>query len=146
MSDDTISTEEIVEEESKYSNSEISDSILLSIKKSLNIPPEETAFDVDLVMHINSCFSELNQLGVGTEDAFYIEDATSSWAEFTEDDPTLNMVKSWMFLDVRLMFDPPTASVLSSMERKRDEYEWRLNVAGDKLTDRTDQNGTNAID
>lgn len=147
----TLSDENQLQEESQtgssvddveYSNAEIADSILLSVKKSLNIPPEETAFDVDLMMHINSAFSELYQLGVGPDEAFMIEDETSTWDEFTNDDGAINMVKSWMYLDVRIMFDPPTASILSAMERKRDEYEWRLNVAGDKLTDRTGQNGT----
>ena len=128
--------------EKEYSNEEISESILLSVKKSLNIPPKETAFDVDLLMHINSGFAELYQLGVGPDEAFMIEDETSTWDEFTEDDNAINMVKSWMYIDVRMMFDPPTASILAAMERKRDEYEWRLNVAGDKLTDRTGQNGT----
>ena len=129
-----------------YTSSEVSESILLSIKKTLGISPEDEAFDVDIMMHINSAFSELAQLGVGPDDVFMIEDASSTWDEFLEDENKLNLVKSWMWLEVRLMFDPPTASVLSAMERKRDEYEWRLNVAGDKPIDRTDQNGTNAID
>jgi hypothetical protein len=130
----------------EYSVSEISDSILLSVKKALNVPPEETAFDADIMMHVNSALAELNQLGVGPEDPLMIEDETTSWDELTEGDYRLNMAKSWMFLEVRLMFDPPAASVLSAIERKRDEYEWRLNVAGDRLTDRTDQNGTETND
>lgn len=125
---------------------EVYDSILLSIKKSLNIPPEVTAFDVDLMIHINSNFAELYQLGVGSTTPFSIEDETATWSDFTSNDDAIAMVKSWMILDTKLMFDPPTASVLSAMERKRDEYEWRLNVAGDALTDWTGQNDSNELD
>lgn len=115
-------------------------SILAEVKKALNIAPTVSVFDVDLILHINSVFAELNQLGVGPSETFVIEDGTASWSDFTTN-ADLNMVKSYMYLEVRLMFDPPTASVLSALERKRDEYEWRLNVAGDSPLDRTDQNG-----
>lgn len=114
-------------------------SILAEVKKALNVAPEITAFDVDIILHINSVFAELNQLGVGPSETFSIEDSSASWDDFSTN-ADLNMVKSYMYLEVRLMFDPPTASVLSALERKRDEYEWRLNVAGDSPLDRTDQN------
>ena len=130
------------QESEEYTDEQITDSILLSVKKSLNIPPEETAFDVDLMMHINSALAELCQMGVGPEETLIVEDELTAWDELVEDNLLLNMAKSWMYLDVRLMFDPPTASFLSAMERKRDEYEWRLNVAGDKPIDRTSQNGS----
>lgn len=130
----------------EYTRAEVSDSILLSIKKTLGNPPEYDGFDVDLLLHINSAFSELNQLGVGPAETFVVEDETSTWDEFLEDKNQLNLVKTWMYLEVRLVFDPPTASVLSSMERKRDEYEWRLNVAADAPIDRTGQNGTKSTD
>ena len=118
------------------------ESILTSIKKNLNIAEEETAFDADIVLHINSVFAELYQLGVMADDEpFSIEGADETWSDFTSR-VDLNMVKSYMYLEVRLMFDPPTASLLAALERKRDEYEWRLNVAGDKLTDWSkDKNG-----
>ena len=131
----------IEQEEAQPSNIE---SILTSIKKNLGIAEEDTAFDADIVLHINSVFSELYQLGVMVENGpFSIEGADESWSDFhTVAD--LNMVKSYMYLEVRLMFDPPTASLLSALERKRDEYEWRLQVAGDKLTDWSkDQNESN---
>lgn len=120
---------------------QIAESILGSIKKALNISPDDDAFDVDIVMHINSVFSELCALGVGPEKSFYIEGDSETWSDFTTN-ADLNMVKSYMYLEVRLMFDPPTASLLSSLERKRDEYEWRLNVVADRPIDRTGgQNG-----
>ncbi len=121
--------------------SAVLNSILNSTKKVLNIEPEDEAFDVDLILHINSVFSELCALGVGPERAYSIESSDETWDEFITN-TDLNMVKSYMYLEVRLMFDPPTASLLSAMERKRDEYEWRLNVEADRPIDRSyDQNG-----
>lgn len=113
-----------------YDTEQITSSVLLSVKKTLGIPPEETSFDSDLILHLNSVFAELNQLGVGPEEPFEVLDEDTSWDDFTTFKP-LSMVKSYVYLEVRLMFDPPTASLLSAMERKRDEYEWRLNVVGD---------------
>lgn len=113
-----------------YEVDQIGSSILLSTKKALGIPPEETGFDADILMHLNSVFAELWQMGVGPDEVFEVLDEDTSWAEFTTN-KALSMVKSYVYLEVRLMFDPPTASLLASMERKRDEYEWRLNVAGD---------------
>ena len=110
---------------------EVSNSILLSVKKSLGIPPSVLSFDADLILLINSVFAELHQLGVGPEEVFFIEDDGSSWDEFITGD-VINMVRAYMFLEVKLMFDPPTSAVITAMEKKRDEYEWRLNVAGDK--------------
>ena len=107
-------------------------SILTSIKKALNIPEEVTVFDTDIIMHINSTFSKLHQLGVGTSQCFSIEDSSSTWDEFI-DDSLLNMVQSYVYLEVRLLFDPPTASLLTSMEKKRDELEWRLGVAAEDI-------------
>ena len=111
--------------------STISNSILLSVKKALGIPPSVDSFDVDLMLFINSVFSELNQLGVGPTVPFTIEDDGSTWDEFIVDE-RIGMVQAYMFLEVRLMFDPPAPSVITAMEKKRDEYEWRLNVAGDR--------------
>lgn len=121
------------------------DSILTSVKKNLNIPEEITVYDPDIAMHINSCFAKLNQMGVGPKETFMIEDKTSEWDDFTTNQD-LAMVKSYIYLEVRLMFDPPTASVLSSLEKKISELEWRLNVAGDELLYGTDQNGTDIED
>lgn len=111
--------------------SAVTSSILLSVKKSLGIPPSVGTFDVDLILFINSVFSELNQLGVGPETPFTIEDDSATWDEFIVDE-RIGMVQAYMFLDVKLMFDPPAPSTITAMEKKRDEYEWRLNVAGDK--------------
>lgn len=105
------------------------ESILNSVKKVLNQPAEYTAFDQDIIMHINSAFSTLHQLGLGPVEGFMIEDATPVWDSFTGGDPRLASVKTYVCLKVRLVFDPPTLSfVLDAMQRQIQEHEWRLNV------------------
>lgn len=107
------------------------DSILTSVKKLLGIQENYTNFDADIIMHINTVFAALNQLGVGPERGFMIDDATSTWDKYITN-YNINMVKSYMYLRVRLLFDPPTSSVLmESMNRSIAELEWRLNVEVD---------------
>lgn len=109
------------------------DSILTSIKKLLGITEEYEHFDQDLIMHINSVFMILNQLGVGPAEGFSIAGKTETWDEFTGNDLSVESVKTYMHLKVKLLFDPPTSSaVLDSMNRMISELEWRLNVAADK--------------
>lgn len=109
------------------------ESILTSIKKMLMIAEEYTHFDADIIMHINSVFMTLNQLGVGPSEGFYIEDDTSTWTEFIPDLNQLQAVKSYMYLKVRLLFDPSSlgSATLAAYERQIQEYEWRLNVAAE---------------
>lgn len=105
------------------------DSILTSIKKILGIDENYTIFDPDIIVHINSVFSTLNQLGIGPEAGFAIEDADPTWADFLDDDPRLNSVKTYVYLRVRLLFDPPTTSYLiTALQEQARELEWRLNV------------------
>lgn len=107
-------------------------SILTSIKKLLGISEEYQEFDTDIIMHINTVFLNLTQLGVGPEEGFAIEDESTEWNEFIEDNAQLKAVKSYMYLKVKLLFDPPlSSSVTQSMERMIAELEWRLNVAVD---------------
>lgn len=111
------------------------DSILTSIKKLLG--PEEVYehFDTDIIMHINSAFSTLTQLGVGPEEGFVIKDKTTLWTDFIQDDKRLEFVKTYIYLKVKLVFDPPlSSSVLDAMNRQINELEWRLNVAVDSGT------------
>jgi len=104
-------------------------SILTSTKKTLGIDATYTAFDADIVMHINSVLATLNQLGIGPAQGFMIEDETAVWADFLGTDPRLNSVKSYVYLRVRLLFDPPTTSYLmESLNRQAQEFEWRLNA------------------
>lgn len=118
----------------------MADSILNDTKKILGIDPSMTNFDTDVVIHINSVFSILTQLGIGPADGFMIQDDTATWDAFIGSDPRLNLVKSYVYLRVRLMFDPPTTSYLvESMKTQVHEYEWRLNVQreGESWTDPT---------
>ena len=108
------------------------ESILTSIKKLLGIEEEYTQFDNDIIMHINSVFLNLTQLGVGPAEGFLIEDDTATWEDFIGDSNQLQAVKSYMYLKVKLLFDPPlSSSVIESMNRMIAELEWRFNVAVD---------------
>lgn len=107
----------------------MSTSILTSVKKILGIDEGYTAFDLDIILHINSVFGTLNQLGIGPENGFEIEDATPTWDAFTGGDLRLNPVKTYVYLRVRLLFDPPTTSYLIDATKEQiKELEWRLNV------------------
>lgn len=108
------------------------ESILTSIKKMLGIAEEYVHFDPDIILCINSALSILTQLGVGPEEGFAIRNAAPTWMDFIGDDLRIEMVKSYMHLKVRLLFDPPVgAALLAAMERQVSELEWRLNVAVD---------------
>lgn len=108
------------------------ESILTSIKKLLGIEEEYTQFDADIIMHINTVFLNLTQLGVGPVEGFFIEDDTAIWEDFIGDSNQLQAVKTYVYLKVKLLFDPPlSSSVTESMNRMIAELEWRLNVAVD---------------
>lgn len=107
----------------------MSDSILTNTKKILGIEDEYTAFDVDILTHINSVFSTIAQLGIGPEEGFEIEDKDATWDSFLDGNKNLNAIKTYVYLRVRLLFDPPTTSYLmSSMQNQIQELEWRLNI------------------
>lgn len=108
------------------------DSILTSIKEMVGIEEEVTRFDPDLIVHINSVFADLHQLGVGPKEGFAIEDDIPVWTDFISDIVTMNNVKTYMYLRVKLLFDPPVNSaVINSLQQAADKYEWRLNVAAE---------------
>ena len=105
------------------------DSILTSIKKLLGIDESYTHFDVDIIMHINSVFMTLRQLGVGPPEGFRITGAYETWDEFIDDDQYLDAVKTYVYQKVGLIFDPPTNSAhLAALENLTKEFEFRLNV------------------
>lgn len=107
-------------------------SILTSIKKMLGVAEDYTEFDEDIITHINSVFLSLTQLGVGPKEGFMIEDNTAVWEDFIDDSIRLQAVKTYMYLKVKLLFDPPlSSSVTESFTRMIAELEWRLNVAVD---------------
>lgn len=104
-------------------------SILNSTKKILGLDYSYTAFDTDIITHINAAFSILNQLGIGPEAGFAIEDDEAQWVQFVVPSNQLNLVKTYIYLKVRSFFDPPTTSYLiDAMDRQIKETEWRLSV------------------
>lgn len=108
------------------------DSILVSIKKLLGITEDYTAFDTDLIIHINSVFLTLSQLGVGPDEGFAITSEKNLWSEYMESSTLLNAIKTYVYLKVRLLFDPPSSSsVADSMKNMISELEWRINVEGE---------------
>lgn len=110
----------------------MNNSILTSIKKLLGIPEEYTHFDADVIMHINSVFMVLQQLGVGPREGFHIEDSTVLWVDYLTDPDELQAVMSYMHLKVKLLFDPPASgTIMSCYQQMINEMEWRLNVAVD---------------
>ncbi len=107
-------------------------SILTSIKKMLGIAEDYTEFDEDIITHINSVFLNLTQLGVGPEEGFMIKDDTAVWEDFINNSVQLQAVKTYVYLKVKLLFDPPlSSSVTESINRMIAELEWRLNAAVD---------------
>ena len=118
------------------------DSILTSVKLTLGIVEEDESFDAVIILHINSTFMILQQLGVGPVNGFSISDKFSTWSEYLSDSQQLELVKSYMYLKVRLMFDPPASStVMECYNRQIQEFEWRLNIAVDPAHEGGIQNG-----
>lgn len=116
----------------------MTDSILDSVKKVLGLDAAYTAFDPDLVMHINSAISTLTQLGIGPDTGFSITGKDETWATFLGTDARLNSVKSCLYLRVRMLFDPPNTSyMIEAMNNQIREFEWRLNTyrEGNSWTD-----------
>lgn len=108
------------------------ESILTSIKKLLGVPKDYEHFDQDIIMHINSVFMILNQIGVGPSDGFSISDKTAIWSDFVSDNKKFEAVKSYMYMKVRIMFDPPLSSAVTEcINRMISEMEWRLNVSAE---------------
>ncbi len=116
-------------------------SILNSVKDYVGISPDDLSFDEEILLHINTAFMTLRQINVGSETPFTVEDDTADWTDFTEDDKILPMVKSYITLKTRVMFDPPTSSALmTALNQTISEYEWRLNVESDDYKVEEDEN------
>lgn len=108
------------------------DSILISIKKLLGIDQECEHFDSDVILHINTVLMVLNQLGVGPSSGFVITSNVEKWSDFIGNTQLIESVKTYVFLKVKLIFDPPQSSAaIESINKLIDELEWRLNVAVD---------------
>ena len=117
-----------------HGRGEYMDSILNTIKKMvLGIPinsessEEQSAFDTDLIIHINAAFSILTQLGAGPKSGFVITDDTATWSDYCGDRIDVEMIKTYVYLKTRLGFDPPaSSSAFDQMDKKAKEYEWRI--------------------
>lgn len=102
------------------------ESILTSIKKLLGITEEYAHFDTDIIMHINSVFMILMQLGIGPAEGFSITGDSEVWSDFLSDATWFESVKSYVYLKVKLIFDPPqSGTLLNAMEKQVSEFEWR---------------------
>lgn len=103
------------------------ESILESIKTMLEISEGDTSFDTEVIMHINGVFLDLQQIGIGPEEGFKIEDDLATWSDFIPDEPIWEAVKNYIHLNVKLVFDPPLSSaVIEVINRRIEKYEWRL--------------------
>lgn len=108
---------------------DVEKSILNTIKDLLGIAADQTNFDDQIIVHINTVFFTLQQLGVGPSPGFFVESAEDNWEDFIPEGVNYNSIKTYMYLKVKLLFDPPLSSgVLEAMERMAVEYEWRLKV------------------
>ena len=106
---------------------EYTESILDSIKKLLGITSDINSFDMDIIIHINSVFMALRQMGVGPKDGFSIEGNVEIWTDFSENIGLIEAVKTYIYLKVRLIFDPPaSSSVIEVYNQQIKELEWRL--------------------
>lgn len=111
------------------------DSILTSVKKMLGLTEEYEYFDADIIMHINSVFMILQQLGVGPQEGYSIKDKENKWSEFLPSGEQLELAKSYTYLKVKLMFDISTLTspLIEAINRQIQEFEWRLNVQVDPI-------------
>lgn len=106
------------------------DTILGTIKKLLGIPTDYDVFDVDIIIHINTVITILNRIGVGPTEGFAI-DSTTTWSDYLSDDLLYESVKTYIYLKVRKIFDPPQGSAINSMDELIRELEFTLQITAD---------------
>lgn len=112
------------------------DSILSSVKKQCGIPESCKDFDDVLITHINAAFLTLTQIGVGPEEGFTIENSESTWKDFVGEMNLLKAVETWTGLKVRMIFDPPTNSILKeAIKENLTELEWRIGIVADPVSE-----------
>lgn len=114
---------------------DLDESILQSIKDMLGIIKDDAAFDAELCSHINAVFTTLNQLDVGSDDGFMITGYNETWNQYVPDIRLATMVREFIYLKVRMIFDPPASSVVADAYNQRiAELEWRMNIQAERLT------------
>ena len=109
-------------------------SILTDTKKALGLAEDYTAFDPEIIMHINSVISDLTQLGIGPQTGYMIVNSADTWDELIGDESRLNSVQAFIYLKVKLLFDPPSVGyIITAMEKMIEEATWRITVAQDEI-------------
>lgn len=107
----------------------MTDSILLSVKEQLGLGADYSPFDAEIKTYINTVLSTLTQLGIGPVDGFYISAGTETWSDFMGSDKKLNQVQTYVYLRVKILFDPPATSfAITAIEKQIEEFGWRINV------------------
>ena len=102
-------------------------SILFTIKKMLGIDENYDVFDTDIVVFINSAMMTLQQIGVGPVEGFRVTDRNQTWSEFLPSKKMMEATKTYIYLCVKMVFDPPSNSyVMDAMKQQKEELEWRL--------------------
>lgn len=103
------------------------ESILDSIKKMHGISPDDTSFDTDMVIHINSAFMKVTKLGAGPRVGFVIKDKTKLWSDFSDDEILVSAVQSFVYIKVRLVFDPPASpTIVDALQASAEEDAWQI--------------------
>ena len=122
-------------------NTDVSESILNSIKKLLNISKDEHAFDTDIIIHINSVISALLQIGIGPSEGFRVSDESDTWQDYIADEQKIDYIKTYIYLKVKMIFDPPlNSSLMQSFNETIRELEWRLHINYESTKDGGDLN------
>lgn len=112
----------------------MNESILNTIKTMIGLSPDDAEFNTDILVFVNSALMTLRQIGIGPQNGFSVSDSTQTWSEFIEDIRYYESVKSYIYLKVRLMFDPPATSYVSEqMKTEIQEIEWRLKVEKEEI-------------
>ena len=110
------------------------ESILASIKKMLGLDDNYTPFDADVLIHINSAFMTLCQMGIGPKEGFTVTDNSQTWGDFLTNNVMLGGVKTWVYLQVKMLFDPPSNSfVMDTYKTQAEQILWRLNVQAESV-------------
>lgn len=119
------------------------ESILISVKKALGVHEDDMSFDLDIIMHINSVFMTLRQLGVGPLTGFQVRDVRQTWGEFLNGSTLLEAAKSYTYIQCRLVFDPPSnSSHLAALRDAAKEWEVRLCIEADEIQNGITEGGT----
>ena len=112
------------------------ESILKTIKQLIGCPDDFEQFDLDLIVHINSAFATHTHLGVGPKEGYRITGADNAWSEFEDDAQKLSLIKDYVYIKTRLLFDPPTSgSLMDSLKEQLKEMEWRLCILYDPISE-----------